>query len=47
MLPSHRPKPPPPRWLKRGGTVSTSIEGIGSPTNPVLLESEIPPAMAP
>jgi 2-keto-4-pentenoate hydratase/2-oxohepta-3-ene-1,7-dioic acid hydratase in catechol pathway len=37
----------PPRWLQRGDTVSINIEGIGTLTNPVVLESEIPPPMAP
>jgi len=37
----------PQRWLQRGDTVSISIEGIGTLTNPVALESEIPPPMAP
>jgi 2-keto-4-pentenoate hydratase/2-oxohepta-3-ene-1,7-dioic acid hydratase in catechol pathway len=37
----------PPRWLQSGDTVSISIEGIGTLTNPVLLESEIPSPMAP
>ena len=37
----------PPRWLQSGDTVSISIEGIGTLTNPVLLESEILSPMAP
>lgn len=30
----------PPRWLKAGDSVSIEIDGIGSLTNPVVLESE-------
>ena len=28
----------PPRWLKAGDSVSISIEGIGTLTNPVIAE---------
>ena len=37
----------PPRWLKRGDTVSISIEGIGTLTNPVVLEGDSCPPLAP